>query len=178
MISTTGAAESTNVEYSPVGVVRSTTRPTSCQPRSSSQRPSPPRVFTSTVPPQVCRRVLPWLCILVVAATVTIALQLAAQAIPTTQASATVHINSDHAGRDNDARAQGSMQTRLLPTTAPDASTGAALFRQCDLGARVPSDVLVTMTMAELVYLEDTLCPVDPSGSTGRWGFVVPGCSA
>jgi hypothetical protein len=167
MISTrAGVVEPNNVQYGPAAVARSTGRPTSRQPRTSSQRPCPPRVYTGKVTPQVCRRVLPWLCILVVVATVAIALQLAAEAIPTTLASATVPISTDHAGRDIDAPAQGSVKTVLSPTIAPDASIGASLLRQCDVGTRVPSEVLVSMTKEELLYLEDILCPMDPSGST------------
>jgi len=108
---------------------------------------------------------LPWLCILVIVATVAIALQLAAEPIPTRLVSA-IPIGTDHASRDNDPAAQGNAETVLMSATVPDVSTGAPLLRQCDLGARVLSEVLVTMTMEELVHLEDTLCPMDPSGST------------
>ena len=127
ILTTAGVVEPNNVEYSPAMVVRE---------HEPTHVPSATVILSAPVPtaslhgrghPTGLPRYVALAVRLVVVATVAIALQLAAEAIPTTLVSATVPITTDHAGRDNDAPAQGSMQTVLLPTTAPDASTGASL---------------------------------------------------
>ena len=76
---------------------------------------------------------LSWLCLLLAVTTVAVALQLAVAAVLTSDDSAPASV----------------------ATMAPGNNT----FEQCDMGTRIPADVLVAMTMDELLYLQSSLCP-------------------
>jgi hypothetical protein len=154
--------QSNNRENTLLMVARIAPGPASSQPRSSSERRRP-RPSAEECGGQVCCSLFAWLCFLAVVLTFAVTLQFAAVAIPTTLASATVRGSIGYVAPNDDSAAR---QPGLSPIEPPGASTAAPSGRQCHLGARVPSEVLVSMTMEELVYLEDTQCPRVSNGST------------
>jgi len=99
----------------------------------------------------------------VCAVTLAVALQFAVAAIPTMPTSATPPVSKESAGGSDDPSAKSGLHPDV---DTPNAGMGAPVIRQCDLGARVPNEVLGAMTMEDLVYLEDALCPMEPNSST------------
>ena len=91
------------------------------------------------------RQVVPWLCLLLAIAVATAALQLVAAAVPVNPGTTAVSF----AAPDSVASLSPSSNARSAPQQAV----------QCDeMSSRVAVDVLVSMTMEDLRYLESTLC--------------------
>jgi hypothetical protein len=104
----------------------------------------------------VARAALPWLCLLIAVSSLALVFQLAVEAHP-------LNAGSPSVGEATDSETSG-VPNRSQPVTLPvapyDDGTNVSVQGQCyDMSKRFPADVLVSMTMEELNYLESTLCP-------------------
>ena len=166
-------------EDKPTKSIRVDHRPASWAPElllrsHSKRRPAQPPVcggrFASTSSGDrlspFWRGAIPWLCLLLALLAISHMLQIAAQTIPVTAEPATAKIATVNP-TDRPVLSVHSPAV-FLPISGYDDATGAPVRTECADMRDLDPNVLVTMDIQDLRYLEDTLCPSHQNGISGR----------
>jgi hypothetical protein len=123
------------------------------RPSSSSQHLRPSAVADPTS--WIASAAIPWLCLLVAVWFLAFAFQLAVGS----HTSDAVNLSAANATTGAASLIPNRSQTATSTIAAHDERADASTHEECDdMRKRLPSDVLVAMTMEDLKYLESTLC--------------------